>query len=211
VDRQGRTAHPAVNRARRRRSTPHSASAHRFLSGCIDSQIPELLTLAATIDTWWPEINAFVQTDTNVRTEGYNRLVKQGQAKRLRVPQSRELGPTHTIPLHPQTAGRNPDFVLIARSKSKSHNAWLWRFLSRGGRTSPAEGRSRDGPDGVLASTVDVLHRRVSLIRDVTTCRTTLDHGTGMPGETVRANWQPHGSLTVTLQTHGCGSWRLVD
>ena len=51
---------------------------HRFLTWCIDSQIPELLTLATTIDTWWPEINAFVQTGiTNARTEGYNRLVKQ--------------------------------------------------------------------------------------------------------------------------------------
>jgi transposase len=51
---------------------------HRFLSWCIDSQIPELLTLAATVDDWWPEINAFVQTGiTNARTEGYNRLVKQ--------------------------------------------------------------------------------------------------------------------------------------
>ncbi len=51
---------------------------HRFLSWCIDSQIPELLTLAATVDTWWPEINAFIATGiTNARTEGYNRLVKQ--------------------------------------------------------------------------------------------------------------------------------------
>jgi transposase len=51
---------------------------HRFLSWCIDSQIPELLTLAGTVDTWWPEINAFIQTGiTNARTEGYNRLVKQ--------------------------------------------------------------------------------------------------------------------------------------
>ena len=51
---------------------------HRFLAWCIDSQIPELLTLAATVDTWWPEINAFVATGiTNARTEGYNRLVKQ--------------------------------------------------------------------------------------------------------------------------------------
>jgi transposase len=51
---------------------------HRFLAWCIDSQIPELLTLAATIDTRWPEINTFVQTGiTNARTEGYNRLVKQ--------------------------------------------------------------------------------------------------------------------------------------
>jgi transposase len=51
---------------------------HRFLSWCIDSEIPELLTLATTIDTWWPEINAFITTGiTNARTEGYNRLVKQ--------------------------------------------------------------------------------------------------------------------------------------
>ncbi|MGH3556655.1 MAG: ISL3 family transposase [Mycobacterium sp.] len=51
---------------------------HRFLAWCIDSQIPELLTLAATVDTWWPEINAFITTGiTNARTEGYNRLVKQ--------------------------------------------------------------------------------------------------------------------------------------
>jgi transposase len=51
---------------------------HRFLSWCIDSQTPELLTLAATVDDWWPEINAFIHTGiTNARTEGYNRLVKQ--------------------------------------------------------------------------------------------------------------------------------------
>jgi len=51
---------------------------YRFLSWCIDSQIPELLTLATTIDTWWPEINAFITTGiTNARTEGYNRIVKQ--------------------------------------------------------------------------------------------------------------------------------------
>jgi len=50
---------------------------HRFLTWCIDSQIPELLTLASTIDAWWPEINAFIATGiTNARTEGYNRLVK---------------------------------------------------------------------------------------------------------------------------------------
>ena len=73
VDRQGRTAHPAIHRAHRRRPTPDPASA-----APLDSQIPELLTLATTIDTWWPEINAFIATGiTNARTEGYNRLVKQ--------------------------------------------------------------------------------------------------------------------------------------
>lgn len=51
---------------------------HRFYSWCLDSQIPELITLAKMVDTWWPEINAFITTGiTNARTEGYNRLVKQ--------------------------------------------------------------------------------------------------------------------------------------
>jgi len=50
---------------------------HRFLTWCIDSKIPELITLAKTVDAWWPAINAFVLTAiTNARTEGYNRLVK---------------------------------------------------------------------------------------------------------------------------------------
>ena len=96
---------------------------HRFLSWCIDSQIPELLTLAATIDEWWPEINTFVQTGiTNARTEGYNRLSQTGQTCRMRFPKSRQFSTPDTIPLHPQTAGRDPDFMLIARSKSKSRD-----------------------------------------------------------------------------------------
>ncbi|MBP2451835.1 ISL3 family transposase [Mycolicibacterium lutetiense] len=50
---------------------------YRFLAWCVDSNIPELLALAKTVDVWWPEINAFVTTGiTNARTEGYNRLVK---------------------------------------------------------------------------------------------------------------------------------------
>ena len=64
----------------RRGGDPHLTRhrLHRFFTWCVDSQIPELLTLAATIDTWWPEINAFIATGiTNARTEGYNRLAKQ--------------------------------------------------------------------------------------------------------------------------------------
>lgn len=50
---------------------------YRFLAWCIDSNVPELISLAKTVDAWWPEINAFVLTGiTNARTEGYNRLVK---------------------------------------------------------------------------------------------------------------------------------------
>jgi transposase len=51
---------------------------YRFLTWCIDSDIPELLTLAHTIDTWWPQVDAYITTGiTNGRTEGYNRLIKQ--------------------------------------------------------------------------------------------------------------------------------------
>ena len=93
---------------------------HRFLSWCIDSQIPELLTLAGTVDTWWPEINAFVTTGiTNARTEGYNRLVKQ--VKRVACGFRNRENSARRIRFHcTQTAGRNPDIMLIARSKSKS-------------------------------------------------------------------------------------------
>jgi transposase len=53
---------------------------HRFVAWCVDSQIPELLALAKTVDVWWPEVHAFVRTGIiNARTEGYNRLGKQGK------------------------------------------------------------------------------------------------------------------------------------
>lgn len=66
-----------------------------FLSCFVDSQIPEPLGLATTIDTWWPEINAFIATGiTNARTEGYRRPVKQVKraACGFRNPQTRPGG-----------------------------------------------------------------------------------------------------------------------
>ena len=70
-------AHAAVHhldRQRRALNTPPAASVpgvvHRFAR-------PELLTLASTVDIWWPEITALIATSiTNAATEGYNRLVK---------------------------------------------------------------------------------------------------------------------------------------
>lgn len=50
----------------------------RFYDWCARSDIPEVTTLAQTVETWWPEILAFLQTGiTNAGTEGTNRLVKQ--------------------------------------------------------------------------------------------------------------------------------------
>ena len=49
-----------------------------FYQWCADAQIPELTTLAETIETWWPAIEVFLTTRlTNARTEGTNRLIKQ--------------------------------------------------------------------------------------------------------------------------------------
>jgi transposase len=49
-----------------------------FYQWCADAQIPELTTLAETIESWWPAIEVFLTTGiTNARTEGTNRLIKQ--------------------------------------------------------------------------------------------------------------------------------------
>jgi transposase len=51
---------------------------YTFYTWCADAQIPELTTLAETIETWWPAIEVFLTTGlTNARTEGINRLIKQ--------------------------------------------------------------------------------------------------------------------------------------
>jgi hypothetical protein len=49
-----------------------------FYRWCAEAHIPELTTLAETIETWWPAIEVFLMTGlTNARTEGTNRLIKQ--------------------------------------------------------------------------------------------------------------------------------------
>jgi transposase len=49
-----------------------------FYDWCASTTIEELHTLATTVETWWPAIEAFIDTGiTNARTEGINRLVKQ--------------------------------------------------------------------------------------------------------------------------------------
>jgi transposase len=51
---------------------------YAFYRWCADAQIPELTTLAETIETWWAAIEVFLTTGlTNARTEGTNRLIKQ--------------------------------------------------------------------------------------------------------------------------------------
>jgi transposase len=48
-----------------------------FYQWCAESAIPELHRLAATVEAWWPQIEAFVLTGiTNAASEGINRLIK---------------------------------------------------------------------------------------------------------------------------------------
>ena len=90
---------------------------------------------------------------------GLQPACQTGQTRRLRVPKSRQLRPPDTIPLHPQTAGRNPDFMLIARSKSKSpyakrcrvgwHMTWGTRAYPIGsGNSSAARAQRSTGSSG---------------------------------------------------------------
>jgi transposase len=63
------------------RTQPHRESVHRllrrFYTRCADSDLPELHRLATTIETWWPQINAFLSTGiTNAGSEGTNRVIK---------------------------------------------------------------------------------------------------------------------------------------
>jgi transposase len=50
---------------------------HRFYVRCAASDLPELHRLATTIETWWPQILAFLTTGiTNAGSEGTNRVIK---------------------------------------------------------------------------------------------------------------------------------------
>lgn len=50
---------------------------YRFYDWCRRADVPEVTTLAETIEAWWPQILAFLETGiTNARTEGTNRLIK---------------------------------------------------------------------------------------------------------------------------------------
>jgi len=97
---------------------------YAFYRWCADAQIPELTTLAETIETWWPAIEVFLTTGlTNARTEGTNRLIKQVKRRRVRVQEPGELTATGTLALHPA----NPPIVSEepdgARPKLKSRKA----------------------------------------------------------------------------------------
>jgi|SRR5665647_87785 len=80
--------HPGYRRCRGARAGgPDDDDRHRRDPGPQRPLVPEATRLAATIERWWPEIEGFLELgNTNARTEGYNRVIKLGQTRRLRVP-----------------------------------------------------------------------------------------------------------------------------
>jgi transposase len=63
-----------------RTGAPQSEISNRlfaFYDWCARADVPEVTTLARTIEAWWPQILAFIGTGiTNARTEATNRMVK---------------------------------------------------------------------------------------------------------------------------------------
>ncbi|MER5901207.1 transposase [Streptomyces mirabilis] len=77
MERQGRTPGPACHRPDPPRPGTGPRSLYRFYRRCADADLPELQRLATTVETWWPEILAFLHTGiTNVGSEGTNRVIK---------------------------------------------------------------------------------------------------------------------------------------
>ena len=76
-----------------------SGTAHlrtRFLTACVDADMPETTRLAATIERWWPEIEPFLALGvTNARTEGHKPGDQTDQTSRLRVPEPSQLRKAH--------------------------------------------------------------------------------------------------------------------
>ena len=131
LDRERGTAHTAIHRAGRRRRAPDPPS---------PAPVPHLVHRLTDSRTAHPcrYRRPLVARDQRLRDHrnhqrphrGLQPAAQTGQAGRMRIPESRQLGTPDTIPLHPQTAGRNPDFKLIARSKSKSRHSSVpdvWR------------------------------------------------------------------------------------
>jgi Transposase len=99
---------------------------HRFLTWCADSQIPELLTLAATVYTWrWPEINDRHRHHQRLH-RGLQPPRQTGQTHRIASSETQTIrlaGYDFTAPTKPGTDNNNyrtPNFVGSKRN---------WRLL----------------------------------------------------------------------------------
>jgi Transposase len=73
-----------------------------FYQQAAATDAPEAHRLAATVEAWWPAIEAGILTGhSNSRSEGYNRLAKHQGRKRFWVPQPGQPTPPYTAELYP--------------------------------------------------------------------------------------------------------------
>ncbi|BCJ75878.1 hypothetical protein CS0771_54220 [Catellatospora sp. IY07-71] len=79
----------------------------RFYRRCAESGLPELEGLATTVQTWWPEILAFIRTGiTKAGSEGTNRD-QDRRPGRVRLPQPGQPAATRPLchdPARPRTS-----------------------------------------------------------------------------------------------------------
>ncbi|MER7960197.1 transposase, partial [Streptomyces sp. NPDC096030] len=83
-----------------REQTGHAK--RKSLTWCADSDTPEVTKLAATVDRWWPETAASIETGHhNAKSEGDQPRDQARRPQRLRFPQCGESAATDTVRHHP--------------------------------------------------------------------------------------------------------------
>ena len=86
---------------------PDAAHPHRlwqFYEQAAACDLPEVHRLAATIEAWWPAIEAAIATGySNARSEGYNRLAKHVGRDAFGFRNVAQPPTRHTVGLHPPT------------------------------------------------------------------------------------------------------------
>ncbi|WUX03447.1 transposase (plasmid) [Streptomyces sp. NBC_01450] len=94
MERQGRPPGPACHRPDPPGPGTGRDLLYRFFRRCADADLPELRRPASPVETWWPEILAFLHTGTtNAGSDGTNRVIKTiaGDAYGFRNPGNQRL------------------------------------------------------------------------------------------------------------------------
>jgi len=96
----------------------------RFYDQAASSTSPEVHRLAATIETWWPAVEAAITTGySNARSEGLQPTRQTPRTQRLRLQKRRQPPPTHTVGLHSSTPTSHSQDHPDARPSLKSQYA----------------------------------------------------------------------------------------
>ncbi len=91
-----------------------AALLYRFYRRCANADLPELARLATTVQTWWPQILAFIRTGiTNAGSEGTNRVIKTvaRDAYGFRNPENQRLRTRCATTRRPEATSTPAKFV----------------------------------------------------------------------------------------------------